>query len=298
MPKTRQATLDLEERKNGGKSPKKASGQDGAAHERTYDSELNATHSTTTMTTDQTPGHCQCNDKLDIILEKLKKLDVLEELTKKINSMEREVGSLTKDVQDIKEDLNFMDETVGRKADSKLVSTLTEQIEDLSNRLRRNNLVFLKVPEGSEEASNCATFISNFVVEHMKVPDGKHVQIDRAHRSPSFRTPGKGPRPIHVAFHGYWSKQQVLSYAPRTLKNNPYKGQNVFISEDFTPALQKKRQALYRYKKMLLQENPARRVYITYPAKLKVRDGNNWQIFDYSDEKSMTSLQKKFGRRP
>ena len=238
-------------------------------------------------------------NKLDCILEKLKKLDLLDEMVKRMDKLEKEVADIDNEVQDSKVGLNFLDETVGRKADNVCVHDLAIKVDDLSNRLRRNNLVLFHVPEGSEEEyDDCGDFVHDFVETHMGIQNAAAMEFERVHRTPIARSrySGKGPRPIHVAFFRFGDKQTILKAAAKSLKDNPYKGANIFVSEDFTPALQKKRKILHFYKKKILAENPSKKVYIAYPAELRVKEGDSWRIF--GDETSLKSLRDTFGRSP
>lgn len=303
MPRTTRASQNNEERIKAGKSVdfSQDNGMQHGAALASRDSTHNTTHSTGSVL-DSTAvhtlnQHCDCSCKLDYVLKKLEKLDLLEVLATRVDKVERNIDILNKDMEDMKEGRNFMDEAVGGKANGEEVRELKKQVEDLSNRLRRNNLVFLHIPEGSEDDyESCTSFIKNFLVDHMKISSAADMQMERAHRSPAVPTKGKGIRPIHVAFLRYSDKQMILRAAPKMLKNNPYKNQKVFVSEDFTPEVLKKRREMLHFKRLLQQENPARRVYLSYPARLRMKDGDSWRIFDRDEADSMKYLYQNFGK--
>ena len=169
------------------------------------------------------------------ILEKLKKLDVLEQIDGRllkiettVSDMERGLNSLTEDVQKVKADL-------GLKADIATVEKLKDEIEELQNRSRRNNLVFYNIPENAEKG-DCISFIQDFISQHMGLETVcGHVELERAHRTPSKMSAatGKRPRPIHVAFLRYTDKMKVLTNAAARLKDNPLNRNIIGISEDF-----------------------------------------------------------------
>ena len=78
-------------------------------------------------------------------------------------------------------------------------------MEDLANRSRRNNLVFLNVPKNSEADHQgiCSDLIKHIVTKILKLelnPDT--FVIDRAHRTPTHlpNVPRAKPSPIHVCF--------------------------------------------------------------------------------------------------
>ena len=102
---------------------------------------------------------------------------------------------MTVDLQKVKTDLDL-------KADNVTVEALKDEIEDLQNRSRRNNLVFYNIPEKAE-GGDCISFIQDFISQHMGLETlCGHVELERAHRTPS-KAPAAGkkrPRPMHVAF--------------------------------------------------------------------------------------------------
>ena len=146
-----------------------------------------------------------------------------------VGDMERGLNSMTADLQKVKTDLDL-------KADNATVEVLKDEIEELQNRSRRNNLVFYNIPEKAE-GGDCISFIQDFIMQHMGLETlCGHVELERAHRTPS-KTPSvaeKGrPRPMHVAFLRYTDKMKVLRNAAARLKDNPLNGNVIGISEDF-----------------------------------------------------------------
>ena len=83
----------------------------------------------------------------------------------------------------------------------KLIKALESNVDDLQGRLRRKTLVFLGIPEDTEDGTSwnsCKEVINLILVESFGMYD---VEIARAHRSPTFRDYTKStPRPIIVAF--------------------------------------------------------------------------------------------------
>ena len=160
--------------------------------------------------------------------EKLDKLDTdsrsrHDEICGKLQLLEERTNTLGKEVNDMKEGLNFVDEEVKtvkdslmKKADQTHVAELAKKIEDLENRSKRNNIVIWNVPEGAERDSTC-------VVNHMGL--GGNFEVMRAHRT-SIRnrqnTSGGAERPIHVYLLRYTDKQHILRNAASKLRDKPY----------------------------------------------------------------------------
>jgi uncharacterized protein YoxC len=166
------------------------------------------------------------SNKLDIIMEKLSKLDLLDTINDKLKTIESELTIVRTRVTDLEQAGEFLSETINTKASKLEVDQLTTQVDDLSNRLRRNNLIFFEVPEEAEgragaEKNQCESFLKNFFTEHLQL-DGE-ILIERAHRIPTRQPKGSvrdKPRPMHVAFLRHPHRQQVL-YAANKPKGPP-----------------------------------------------------------------------------
>ena len=87
----------------------------------------------------------------------------------------------------------------------------------------------------------------------MKLEDGHDIEIERAHRTPGRRpaSPYQGndpkkarPRPIHCRLLRFTDRQHILKQAPSALRNNPYKGSHIFISDDVTSNIRNARKQL------------------------------------------------------
>ena len=143
---------------------------------------------------------------LESIHEKLKKLGVLEQLNGRLLMIENTVGDIERGLSSMKEDLQKVKVDLDLKADNTTVEALKDEIKELQNRSRRNNLVFYNIPEKAKRR-DCISFLQDFIMQHM---DPKticvHVTLERVHRTPSKR-PSVGekgwPRQMHDAFLRY-----------------------------------------------------------------------------------------------
>ena len=95
-----------------------------------------------------------------------------------VEKLEEGLNSVNSDVAEIKQDLE-------KKAEKEKLEELENEVEELSNRSRRINLVFYNVPEKAE-GQECAEFIQDFIATHMGLETlCGHVEIERAHRTPT-----------------------------------------------------------------------------------------------------------------
>lgn len=216
------------------------------------------------------------NAKLDSIINKL---DTLEE---KLSAQANRISDVEKQVaENIEKIYNIEDRLDNNMPSQESYNQLNERLEDQANRLRRNNIVMHNVPEGAEgiEKNDCSEFVCKFLSEHMKIEDAKHFEIERAHRSPTGPPRDGHIRPIHVKFLRYKDRANVLKMAPRTLKDNPFKGRNIFISDDVTETVRKQRKKLLEMKRQIQIRFPGKRVFIppVVPAIL-LREGDNGKL--------------------
>ena len=179
---------------------------------------------------------------------------------------------MEKGLNSMKEELEEVQTVLDQKADKTAVEALEDELEELRNRSRRNNLVFYNILEKAEEG-DCINFIQQFIAQHMGLETlCGQVELEQAHRTPTGATNAKvkRPRPIHVAFLQYTDKMEVLASAAVRLKDNPFRGNIIGISEYFAKVTQDKRKQLLLYKKFLQGKlGSDSKVYIAYPAVLK-----------------------------
>ena len=188
--------------------------------------------------------------KLDAMNSNQEKRHV--EMCTRFEALERNTSQLASDLKSLEEkfktlegDLADVKVQVENKVDETQASELERKINDLQNRSRRNNVVFWNVPEGSENGMPMTQFIQGILSEHMKLEDAESIEIMRAHRSPTTRTIGASkPRPIHVYLLRYKDRQFILANAAKTLKDNPYKESNLYISDDVTKDVRDERKQL------------------------------------------------------
>ena len=252
---------------------------------------------------DEEASHSHVGDEdaiLQDILHKLQKLDLLEQINERLMKIESETSTFKEKIAQLEKGLNFitgdvneMKKVTEQKADKVKFEALENEVEELRNRSRRNNLVFYNVPEKAE-GQDCAGFIQDFILSHMGLETlCGHVEIERAHRTPtkSSRDPSskQRPRPIHVSFLRYVDKMKVLYNAAARLKNNPLGGNLIGISEDFAKKTQEQRKALVPFKKHLQKKLSSEcKVFIAYPASLKFVDENgNLKIVRKEDFKNL-----------
>ena len=76
------------------------------------------------------------------IFQKLKKLDVLEEINNRLSKIENTVKEMEKGLNSMKEELEEVQSVLDQKKDKTAVEALEDELEELRNRSRRNNLVF------------------------------------------------------------------------------------------------------------------------------------------------------------
>ena len=153
------------------------------------------------------------------IQTKLEKLKVLDKISKRLSKIQYDIKDIKSNVAKLEEGLNSVNSDVAeikqdleKKAGKGKLEKLENEVEELCNRSRQNNLVFYKAPEKAE-GKDCAEFIQDFIATHMGLETlCGHAEIERAHCTPTSQAKNsdkKKPRPIHVAFLQYTDKDPL-----------------------------------------------------------------------------------------
>jgi len=211
------------------------------------------------------------------IQRRLEKLNLLDKIDERLIKMEDDMGTIKQKVLELEGGLNSVNsevadlkESIEKKEEKAHLQLLEEEVEDLRNRSRRNNLVFYNIPEKAE-GQNCAEFIQNFIASHVALETlCGQVEIEHAHRIPTYVTKHnmRKPRPIHVAFLRYTDKVKVLANAAARLMGNPYNGNIIGIGAHFAKKTQDLRKALLPLKKHLQKKLGAKRKKFLLPTLL------------------------------
>ena len=155
------------------------------------------------------------------------------------------------------------------QVNSRRIDLLAYKSIDIEARQRRNNLLFLGIPEVRNE--DCLIVISEFLGDKLGL-DADAITIQRAHRigKPQHRQNVIGRavrirhRPLIVAFRDYQDVEPVLSHANR-LQGTPFG-----VNRDYPQEIIAARKPLFKEKKSLKAKQPNSSISIQYPAKLIV----------------------------
>lgn len=233
-------------------------------------------------------------------------LGLVKELTLSNEKFQRETSSKLKDIQtnvtDIKRRLSGVEErlnaidnlrhdvtavnSVIKESQEQLKTIEAKQMEqanlvvdDLNNRMRRNNLIFKGIPEEPQEKwVDTERIINEFVSSNLGLKAG---EIERAHRVG--RPKVDHIRPIVVKFLNFKDKSTILRNASK-LKDlqNP----RVWIEEDFSARMQLIRKKLRDFARK--ERKPNEKYTVTYD---KLLLGNKCYTFD-SSKNQVTCLPR------
>lgn len=163
------------------------------------------------------------------------------------------------------------------------VDQLQTKIDDLENRGRRKNLKIVGLPERSEGSGPLSAFLRDMIPKWLDLPaDFPALDIERAHRSPTFVPNSRNPAPrsVLVRFLRFTDKEEILKVAlKKTVSHN---GSELRFYSDLSADLLQKRREFSTVGKALA----ARGLYrgFAYPARLRCL--HNGKIKLFSDPKS------------
>lgn len=150
---------------------------------------------------------------------------------------------------------------------------MMSKLDDLENRSRRNNLVLHGVPEPEKGKEVCQEVVHSLFRDFVGLSANDY-SIERCHRTPSKPAgvqQSQKPRIIHVAFSSYLGKERVRKACISKFKENVYKGQKIFVSEDFSKrVLQQRKEKLDELKRL---RGEGKKPFFLFPARLAYRDG-------------------------
>ena len=175
--------------------------------------------------------------KLDVIMERLGKLDVLDQLAAQVASLSTSLEFCHASIAELKaenESLRTQVSGMTRDTDERRRQAASDHdaMVDLQWRSMRDNLVFYGIREETDEI--CNTVLAQFFTDELGVTGD--IDLTRAHRMGKV-TPGK-TRPIVAKFERYQQRETVRMAGPRLA------GKKYGVSEQIPKEWQEKRKSL------------------------------------------------------
>lgn len=211
-------------------------------------------------------------------------------LTQNIEGLKSDVLLIHQDLHNVRERTKEVECRVGALEDDitplqKLIKDMERRLiqqearlEDMENRMRRNNLRIVGLPEKAE-GSNPVSFIETWLKETFGDKNlSSMFTVERAHRVP-FRPPPPGalPRPFLLKLLHYRDRDAILTMA-RQKQTIEHLNSKISIYPDYSAEVQRKRAQYHEVKKRL------RDMEITYstiyPSKLRIADGKFTRFFE------------------
>lgn len=214
-----------------------------------------------------------------------------------LTTLNLHVGELKTDMAHVRQDLHNINERVQAaeerisavedqiphitkelKRGTQQIAFLLNKVDDLENRLRRNNIRLVGVPEKSEGKDPVAFFESWLLDTVGKDLLSAHFSIERAHRVPLRPPPpGAPPRPILIKMLHFRDRDIALRRA-REKGDMTTNGARVLLYPDFSGEIQRQRMQFQDIKKRLRALGVP--YSMQYPAKLRVAALNNTHFFE------------------
>ena len=217
-----------------------------------------------------------------------------QKLRERTSALEGRVSSIEDDMAPMQRDLTY---------NNHLLTQHSSRLEDLENRMRRNNVRAIGFPE-KIEGRNPVDFIEQWLLQAFgKEAFSPMFTVERAHRVPARPpAPGAPPRPFLFKFLNYKDRDAVLRLArlnPAALKIDNTK---VSMFPDFSADLQKQRAKFMDVKRRLRDLDL--KYAMLYPARLRLEVHGAVQFFDSPSaaaqwlDREEHSLREARNRRP
>ncbi|KAG8539029.1 hypothetical protein GDO81_021584 [Engystomops pustulosus] len=157
------------------------------------------------------------------------------------------------------------------------MSASIDRADDLENRLRRNNVRVVGLPE-KVEGSDPVSFFENWLKNMLPADTfSPFFTVERAHRVP-FRPgpPGGNPRPFLARLLHFRDRDSILR-AVRTKGEILYANSRVSFYPDFSASVRKQRAQFTEVRARL--RDKGYKYSMMYPAKLRIVDGQKTRFF-------------------
>lgn len=211
-------------------------------------------------------------------------------LTVKIDYLATDISLIRHDMDKFRSRVAEAEERISQledstRADSRELHALQAQVKalqeksvDTENRLRRNNIRILGLPERAE-GSKPAEFAESFLIQLLDLPAMPPTfVVERAHRvPPTPPIPGAPARPFLLRLLNYRDRDRVLA-AARTKQDLRYENSKISLYPDYSPEVQQKRRSFTDIRKRL--RDRGLKYSLLYPSKLRVLDGDRARFFD------------------
>lgn len=226
----------------------------------------------------------------DVLLAVNKCNCTLATLSTHVGKVQADISFIRHDLQNVRERLSSAEERISTVEDTvhplsaeikrhtAAISTLMQKSDDFENRLRRNNLRLIGVPEKAE-GSNPTDFFEQWLAQLIgKDRLSPLFAVERAHRVPTrAMPPGAPPRPVLARILHYKDRDTILR-AARDIPDIRIDNGKISIFPDFSAEVQRRRLQFFDVKKRLraLQLPYA----MLYPARLRVAAPTGSQFFE------------------
>lgn len=240
----------------------------------------------------------------DRVLEAISALQAA--LTTKIEEVKVDVSLVRQDLHKLKERVKTSETRLGEVEDAipplqttsermqYQINQLLAKQDDMENRLRRCNLRFIGLPEGTE-GKDPTTFLEQLLITtYGREAFSPTFAVERAHRMPARPPPqGAPPRTFIAKLLNYKDRDATLRMA-RLKGNIPIDNVKVAIFPDFSTEVQKRRQNFTEAKRRLRIKNL--KYSMLFPARLRVEDDGRAVFFD-TPEDTIAWLERRDNRK-
>lgn len=157
------------------------------------------------------------------------------------------------------------------------LKALQEKSIDTENRLRRNNIRVIDLPERAE-GSKPAEFAESFLLSLLDIPAMPPTYVvKRAHRvPPTPPVPGAPPRPFFLRLLKYRDRDKLLA-AAREKQDLRFNNAKIMLFPDYSPEIQQRRRSFTEARRRL--RDKGLKFSLLYPSKLRVIDRDRAHFF-------------------
>uniref|UniRef100_A0A8C1Z057 Uncharacterized protein n=1 Tax=Cyprinus carpio TaxID=7962 RepID=A0A8C1Z057_CYPCA len=164
---------------------------------------------------------------------------------------------------------------------------LRNKLEYIENYNRRNNIHLIGLSKGAE-GRDTVEFFKTWLPSVLGEENfGAPIIIERAHRVPAVRIPGKALRPILIRFLRFQDRESILRIA-REKAPISVDGKRVSFFSDFSSEVMNRRRGMIPALKALKEKNV--NCHLVYPARIRILTEDGGTRFCHTSDKALKFL--------
>lgn len=211
----------------------------------------------------------------------------IDTLTMSVSSMQGRITTAEQRISDVEDAVSGSERSLDLiKKENEVLRNKLEYIENYN---RRNNIRLIGLSEGVE-GRDTVEFFKTWLPSVLGEENfGAPIVIERAHRVPAVRVPGKAPRPILIRLLRFQDRESILRIA-RDKAPISIDGKRVSFFPDFSSDVMTRRRGMIPALKALKKNVNC---HLVYPARIRILTEDGGTRFCHTSDEALKFLSER-----